>query len=189
MVTVTFGSPIIPSNLTGSGYLHLTPPGGDVYIPVGFTAADSISVGDAQNHVCTGQLNVAGAALLPSDVQYPGGLHYGITAVYAKPWFTQPNVGTGDVQIILPDNLRLFNSGGSESDVWPLFAADGLVLHGDLSFTMTASLAGFGCAAPALGFNLETLPAKVIPLGSLSFDQYAIRAPSRLSAISRSLYG
>jgi len=178
VVSVTLNAPIIITNLTGNGYLRLTPPSGDVYVPVSFTAADSISVGDAQNHVCTGQLQVTGAALLPGDVQYPGGLHYGVTAVYAKPWFTQPNTGTGEVHITLPDNLRLFNSGGSESDVWPLFAADGLVLHGDLSFSMTASLAGFGCAAPALGFNLETLPAKVIPLGSLSFDQVAIRATS-----------
>ena len=82
------------------------------------------------------------------------------------------------MQITLPDTLRRFGSGGIESDVWPLFAADGLVLRSDLSFSMTASLAGSGCAAPALGFNLEMLPAKVIPLGLLSFDQYAIRAPS-----------
>lgn len=177
VVTVTFGAPIIPSNLTGNGYLHLTPPGGDVYIPVSFAAADGISVGDAQNHVCTGQLSVIGAAVLPKDVHYPNGLHYGINAIYAKPWFTQPNIGTGEVSINLPDTLRLFASGG-ESDVWPLFAADGLVLRSDLSFSMTASLAGFGCAAPVLAFNLETLPGKVIPQGSLSFDQYAIRAPS-----------
>jgi hypothetical protein len=99
VVTVTFNAASTPSNLIGDGYLRLTPPGGDVYIPVSFTAADSISVGDAQNHVCTGQLNIVGAAVLPGDVQYPGGLHYGITAVYAKPWFTQPNTGTGEVQI------------------------------------------------------------------------------------------
>ena len=178
VVSVTLDAPIVITNLTGNGYLRLTPPSGDVYIPVSFAAADSISVGDAQNHVCTDRLQVT-SAVLPSDVQYPGGLHYGITAVYAKPWFSQPNVGTGDVQITLLDNLRLFvPPGNAESDVWPLYATNGLVLRGDLSFSMTASLAGFGCAAPALGFNLETLPAKVIPLGSLSFDQYAIRAAS-----------
>ncbi|HOU11976.1 MAG TPA: hypothetical protein PKZ84_02585 [Anaerolineae bacterium] len=176
VVSVTLDAPIVITNLTGGGYLRLTPPSGDIYIPVNFTAADSISVGDAQNHVCTGQLNVTGA-VLPGNVQYPGGLRYGVTAVYAKPWFTQPNPGTGEVQITLPDSLRLFSS-GLESDVWPLFAADGLALHGDLSFSMTASLAGFSCAAPALGFNLETLPARVVPLGSLSFDQYGIDAPS-----------
>ncbi|MFN8595007.1 MAG: hypothetical protein U0559_02310 [Anaerolineae bacterium] len=177
VVTVTLGAPIIPSNLTGNGYLHLTPPSGDVYIPVSFAAADGLSVGDAQNHVCTGQLSVTGAAVLPKDMHYPNGLHYDLNAIYAKPWFTQPNVGTGEVSINLPDNLRLFASGG-ESDVWPLFATDGLVVHSDLSFSMTASLAGFGCAAPIVAFNLETLPAKVIPQGSLSFDQYAIRSPN-----------
>jgi hypothetical protein len=177
VVTVTL-DPGNPGNtVIGNGYLRLTPPGGAVYIPVSFTAADGISVGDAQNHVCTGQINVVGSALLPINVQYPGGLNYAVTALYLKPWFTQPNVGTGDVQITLQDTLRLFAAGG-ESDVWSLSAANGVVVRGDLSFSVNAGLSGSTCTTPLFGFNLETLPAQVIPLGSLDIDQNAIRAAS-----------
>lgn len=176
VVSVTLAAPLVPTNLVGSGYLKLTPPSGTLYIPVSFTAADSISVGDAQNHVCTGQLQV-GAAVLPGNVQYPGGLPFAVTGVFAKPWFSQPNVGTGDVQITLPDTLRLAVSGG-ESDTFSLPASSGLVLRGDLSFDLTEDYSAASCASPVYGFNLETLPARAHPLGVLTFDEMSIRATS-----------
>lgn len=176
VVSVTLSAPIVPSNLMGSGYLRLSPPGGDVYVPVSFTAADGISVGDAQNHVCTGQLQV-GAAVLPNNVQYPGGLTFAVTGVFAKPWFSQPNIGTGEVRITLPDTLRL-SAGGSESDDLWLYAANGLVLRGDLSFDLTEDYSAASCSSPVFGFNLETLPARLHPLGVLQFDEFAIRATS-----------
>jgi len=169
-VTLTVSN---PAGLIGFGYLRLTPPGNVIYWPVNFgSVANPVTVGDAQNHVCTGQLDVM---LIPTPVQYPGGLNYQVRQISAKPWFSQPNANTGEVWIELPDTLRLAGNSGTESDWWPYLSVQ---LRGDLSFSMTSPLPPSmqNCAAPFFSFNLETLPASVVPLGTLTMDQYGITA-------------
>jgi len=170
VVTVTL-TDSNPAGLFGFGYLRLTPPGGDIYWAVSFgSASNPVTVGDAQNHVCTGQLDVT---IIPTPVQYPGGLSYEVRQINARPWFSQPNANTGEVWIQMPDTLRLADNTGTESDWWPYLSVQ---LRGDLSFSMTSPLPPSmqTCAAPFFSFNLETLPASVVPLGTLTMDQYGI---------------
>ncbi|MCL4267757.1 MAG: hypothetical protein KJ069_31615 [Anaerolineae bacterium] len=163
---------MIGNNISGWGDLRVIHNGAPVFIPMQF---QDITVADAQNHVCTGFINVnvianTGAPLLVT----PGtGLSYQVAEIVARPFFANINTGSGKVRVIMPPTMRTIDANGEELDTLNL-AGNDLTLNANLEFsfqTNISNIANHGCNAgedPILGFNLETMPTTVVPTGLFS---------------------
>lgn len=165
-------SAIIGNNVSGWGDLRVNNGGQTVDIPIMF---QDITVADAQNHVCTGFLNInvianTGSPILvtPAD-----GLVYQVAEITVRPFFANINYGSGKVRVIMPNTIRTIDADGLELDTLNL-AGPELRLNADLDFSFETDLsdiANHGCDAvndPILGFNLETMPATIVPDGLFS---------------------
>ncbi|MCI0399597.1 MAG: fibronectin type III domain-containing protein [Chloroflexi bacterium] len=160
---------IIGNNISGWGDLRVNNGGADIYIPMMF---QDITVADAQNHVCTGSVNVnvianTGAPILVTPA---GRLAYQVAEITARPFFANISYGSGKVRVIMPNTIRPVDANGSELDTLNL-AGPELRLNANLEFnfqTNISNIANHGCNAaddPILGFNLETMPTTVVPTG------------------------
>jgi hypothetical protein len=160
---------MIGNNISGWGDLRVIHNGVPVFIPMAF---QNITVADAQNHVCTGLVNVNVIANTgdPLTVTPAGGLTYQVAEITVRPFFANINYGSGKVRVIMPNSLRPIDANGSELDTLNLAGAE-LHLNANLAFTFQTNISNIpnhGCNAgndPILGFNLETLPTTVVPTG------------------------
>jgi|GEM_PF-2180425 len=163
---------IIGNNITGWGDLLVHNAGQPVYVPTYF---EDITVADAQNHVCTGFVNTNVIANTgdPILVTPEAGLAYQVAEITTRPFFANVSYGSGKVRVIMPDTMRVLDANGEELDTLNI-AGPELSLNAGLAFsfqTNIGNIANHGCNAgddPILGFNLETMPATVVPGGELT---------------------
>lgn len=162
-------NPFIGNVISGSGDLRVINDGIPVDIPILF---QNITLADAQNHVCTGFLNVNVIANTgnPILVTPAAGLAYQVAEITVRPFFANISNGSGKVRVIMPNTIRTIDINGDELDTLNL-AGPELTLNANLAFsfqTNISNIANHGCNTgddPILGFNLETMPTTVVPTG------------------------
>ncbi|MEM7126355.1 MAG: hypothetical protein AAF702_08525 [Chloroflexota bacterium] len=157
------------NTINGFGDIHLFNSGELIVIPDLFF--NGLTVADAQNHVCSGQIDVwLPATEFPSApifVESEAGMSYAVYRVVARSFFLPGS--HGEIRLVLPDNLRSLDQNGVEADVVTL-GGPALRLNNDLSWSFSADLADVAthtCESPVLAFNLELAPLTLVPLGEL----------------------
>ncbi len=165
-------NPWVGNNISGFGDLRVVNNGVAVFVPTMFS---NITVADAQNRVCTGQIhtNIIANTGEPIVVTPEVGLAYEVAEITARPFFASFNEGTGKVRLLMPNSLRVVDENGEQLDSLNLAGLD-LRINANLDFSFQANLdniANHGCAAgedPIVAFSLETMPTIVVPTGILS---------------------
>ena len=163
------------NDFDGAGDLRLDIAGTPLYLPIAFT---NLTVGDDQNHICTGNINindvetVLGHAL--SLQAPPEGLHYIIDAINLQPWFGPENTSKADITIILPSSMQVRNVSGPSTTI----ELQNVNLNHTLQFHYDINLGQdptHSCTTPNSTFEMETLPVSIVPLGLVVIDEMSIQ--------------
>ncbi|MCB0035557.1 MAG: fibronectin type III domain-containing protein, partial [Anaerolineales bacterium] len=161
------------NNISGTGDLRVNNGGAIVNIPVTLT---NITVNDAQNHVCTGFVNVdVVSALGVSILVTPAtGFNYEVLTLSVRPFYANISNGSGRIRVQMPRTIRVLDANGSGADMLNL-AGPQLAINADLDFTFQvpdiSAISTHGCDGgddPIVGFALETMPTIVVPDGQFT---------------------